>query len=401
MRKGNRILKTCNGVLSVPALLLAIGISGCESGGSGGQGASTPVVESVSVESVRFIDTVESSTQTSTSDCGYSARLKGKSVWLFGDTILSVPNENNQQVLCNSWSYTYDVDAGDGIAGFGEAVDAVGAPTPLIPLNAEELEYNSVHGLENCVEEPCGVRWAIWPGVIIPHPDESVAYVFYHKFHVGTGVLNFTHVGHSIAVWENFDQPAQRPEFNLFEDYPTLFFSSTDTLLGDGFGSAAVNSDGFFYIFGCEFTETSNTSPCLLARVPVDSILEREAWRFLDADGSWSPDHGQAVPVFNGSNMMTVFYNEYLGRYVAVYSRPMSLDVEMRTSPAPWGPWSKEIRLFSAHMPTGEIDWVYDALAHPEFSTDNGRTIYVTYSRQIAVLRSELRLVEVRLGLVH
>jgi hypothetical protein len=39
--------------------------------------------------------------------------------------------------------------------------------------------------------------------------------------------------------------------------------------------------------------------------------------------------------------------------------------------------------------------WIYDAIAHPELSGGDSRTIYFSYSRELAPFRSEMRLVRV------
>lgn len=392
-------------IAAIGILLLVLArLSGCGSSGSGDQESGAPAEfppaapAAVVVDSVRFIDTIETHPLVTMTDCGYSARIGDKSVWVFGDSFVTLPNEDNQYVLCNSWSYTYDIDAADGLAGFSGRVDAVGAPTPLIPLTSEEKAYNELHAGENCVEEPCGAMWAIWPGAIIANPEGPEAYVFYHKIHVLPGFMNFSHVGHSVAVWDNFAKSAERPHFNLFEDLPTLLFSSDDQQIREGFGSAAILVEDHFYIYGCEFIDAIWESPCRLARVPFDRILDPPAWAYYTFHGDWSAELEQSALLFGGSNMMTVFHIERIGVFAAVYSKPLTNDVMLRTAPRPWGPWSEEIHLFSTELPQRDPSWVYDAMAHPEFSTNEGMTLYITYSRALGESLSEMRLVEVNLA---
>lgn len=376
--------------------LVCLLITGCGSSGGGGQEQAGDEV--LVIESVREVGVIESGPSITMQDCGYSARIGDRTVWVFGDSFLDTPNEDDQRVLSNSWSYTYDMDAGDGLAGFKHCVDAVGAPTSLIPLTSEETAYNEGHAAENCMEEPCGTRWAIWPGAIIDHPDEDVAYVFYHKFLIEAGQMNFRHIGDSIAVWKDLSGPAERREFDLIDDHPTLLFPCDGSAMGDGFGSAAVLVGRVVYVYGCEFSAETATNPCTVARVPVGHLLEREKWKYYDGSGGWSSEIHDAAWVLDGSNMMSVFYSDHLDRYLAVYSKPMSAQIMLRSARTPHGPWSDEIRLISAERPVNELGWIYDGLAHPEFSPDGGRTIYVTYSRQQGPLKSEMRLVEVQLG---
>jgi hypothetical protein len=68
----------------------------------------------------------------------------------------------------------------------------------------------------------------------------------------------------------------------------------------------------------------------------------------------------------------------------------------MRTSTNPEGPWSSEIVAFVAMQPSGGGN-VYDALAHVEYDSNGGQTIYVSYSRSTpAPFSSEVRLVAVK-----
>jgi hypothetical protein len=79
-----------------------------------------------------------------------------------------------------------------------------------------------------------------------------------------------------------------------------------------------------------------------------------------------------------------------------VYSRALSNSVVMRTATSLEGPWSAEEVLFVAQRPA-QGEFVYDAVAHPEYDRENGRHIYVTYSRATGDFASEVRLVAVEL----
>jgi hypothetical protein len=146
------------------------------------------------------------------------------------------------------------------------------------------------------------------------------------------------------------------------------------------------------YVYGCANSGFTNT--CKLGRVDPADVLDRTAWSYYAGAGAWSPRIGDAVTVLNGNDILSISWNAYLNRYVAVYSPPLSLDVMMRTSPAPQGPWSREIRAFTAMPPSGG-GTVYDAQAHPEYDVDGGRVMYVTYSRTTGSFTSEIRVVSI------
>jgi hypothetical protein len=383
-------------ILGLILLLVILYPVGCGSSGGGGRdtGHPTPAAfTSVEIASVRDLGPIEFNPAIRMRDVGYSAMFEGQSSWIFGDTFLMFANADNQSMLSNSWSYTYDIDAGDGLAGFQEQVDEVGAPVPFFPLTEQEMDFNLAHAGDSCTEEPCNTRWSIWPGTIVLDEVKSLAYAFYHKVLVQKGDFNFRHVGHSIAVWKEFADGAQRPVFGYSEEYPTLFFTEDR----DGFGSAAVLVDRQLYVYGCELLLEELVKPCRLARVPLADILDRNAWSFYAGDGRWSPELGDAVTVFHGNNMLSVFYNAYIGLYIAVYSQPMDTRVMLRTAPSPVGPWSEPVEVFTAETPVSASGWIYDALAHPEYSEGDGRIIYITYSRQTGPMRSEMRQVAVEL----
>jgi hypothetical protein len=71
-------------------------------------------------------------------------------------------------------------------------------------------------------------------------------------------------------------------------------------------------------------------------------------------------------------------------------------EVKIRVSDFVDGPWSRSRTLFTARSPLGEDEFVFDALPHPEFSENEGREMYVSYSRTTGFLESELRLVKIR-----
>jgi hypothetical protein len=95
-------------------------------------------------------------------------------------------------------------------------------------------------------------------------------------------------------------------------------------------------------------------------------------------------------------DILSVAWNTYLQRYIAVYNSFFSQNVVLRTSPAPEGPWSDELLLFTAMSPVDGGN-TYDAQAHSEYDASSGHTIYVTYSRSLGNFRSEVRLVAVTL----
>src|SRR5208282_5131368 len=294
-------------------------------------------------------------------DGGYSGVFAGFAVWIYGDTFLANPNAQGQTLISDSWAFTADLNATDGITGFQEREDSSGAPTMLLQLTAAEQTFNAAHQGSSC-EQPCGARWALWPGPVVADPARNRALVFYQLVMAGNGNFNFAAVGYSVAIWQSYSSQPQRPTINPNTEHPDLLFGQN----APDFGSAAFADGDTLYAYACNGSNPG--APCVVGRVALESVLEVSAWTFYAGNGNWSGNVGDAVSVMNAAPIMNVSWNAYLQCYVAVYNAPFSQDVKMRTSPRPEGPWSRDVTAFEALTPTNGGNSVHDALAHPEFN---------------------------------
>jgi hypothetical protein len=256
------------------------------------------------------------------------------------------------------------------------------------------LAFNAAHNSNNCQQQPCGARWALWPSSVVVDPGSGDALVFYSLVSALPGNFNFQAVGSSVAVWQSLQQQPKRPTLNppIVAGHPDLLFTENEP----NFGSASLIAGGMLYVYGCGLPTSGIDKGCRLGRVNPASALNRSAWNFYAGDGNWSSLDADAVSVFTGDNILSVAWNSYLQRYVAVYSATFSNNVMMRTATAPEGPWPSEIAAFTAMPPTQGN--VYDALAHPEYDQNGGQIIYVSYSRTTGTFTSEMRLDAVTLG---
>ncbi len=326
-------------------------------------------------------------------DGAYSTVFQGYDIWIYGDTFLANPNAEDFSLIGDSWSYTTDMNAQDGITGFQERLDSSGAPTMILVLSPTEFAFNEAHNGNPCAEQPCGARWALWPSSIVTDTVDNRALVFYMVVYAQPGAFNFQSSGNSVALWQDFQQLPQRPAFNppIVAGHPDLMFDENEP----NFGTAAFIEDGMLYIYGCGTPSNGADKGCRLGRVDPGSVQDRSAWTFYAGNGNWSSQLGDAVSVFTGSSIVSVSWNSFLQQYVAVYSPPFSQNVVMRTAPNPEGPWSSEVVAFVAMQPASGN--VYDAHAHSEYDINGGQTIFVTYSRSTGTFSSEVRLVSVQL----
>lgn len=301
-------------------------------------------------------------------DGGHSARFGNRSVWAFGDTMLNFAAEDGSSWRNSTAGSTSDLDPSDGLPEFSDPVDAKGAPKLLIPFTAEEAAHNATAG---------AVAWTIWPAALVVDPATGEAVLFYMKHQ------NFKDAGKSIARWTNPDAAVERPIVAPGTSEPTLLFPAGD--FEPSSGGLAVK--GELYAYAC-------VKGCRVGRVAFAKALERSAWTFYAGSGRWSATLSDAIAVLDAPGILSVHWNAHAGKYLAIYSA--GANIVMRSADAPEGPWSNETFVAKPMAPVGGGD-VYDAIAHEELSLDNGRRIYVSYSRGTGAFLSQMRLIEVSL----
>jgi len=347
--------------------------------------AATPAAANLIVAKVTDMGPAPQSREIRGRDGGYSFIFGGHVVWAFGDTFLNHPNAQHRGLLSDSWSFTDDLNAQGGLAGFHERLDSAGAPTMLYPETPAEKSFNTDHDGNHCHVKPCGARFALWPAAMVADPDRHRALLFYSVVSAHPG--EFHSIGSSVAIWENFADGPRRPAVDppVVPDHPELLFKQEER----PFGAAALMKNGMLYAYGCEAPGLAK--PCKLGRVSPADVMDRRAWSFYVGNGNWTPQLSDSAVVFDGQDIMNVSYNDFLQEYVAIYSRVLSQDVMIRTAPSPEGPWSDEVKAFSV-FPPKDGGSVYDALAHPEYNVDGGRIMFVTYTRGTGPFASEMRL---------
>ncbi|HRI65777.1 MAG TPA: DUF4185 domain-containing protein [Polyangium sp.] len=324
-------------------------------------------------------------------DGGQSGVVFGQSVWAFGDTVLAMPDEAGTNWHHNSFSSTSDFNAADGLDGFAEPLDGAGAPVYLVPPTEDEESFNTAHRGDDCQEKPCNARFGAWPGQPVFDEKNKRAIIPYGLIYAEPGAFNFHGVGYGFAMWNDFAAAPERPIVAEGTPHPTLLFREGEP----NYGIAPVIRDDKLYAFSCQ--GDGFVKPCTLGRVSVDEVQDHSAWKYWDGD-EFVATSDDAEELFDGSDIMTLHFNEHVGRWVMIYSDPGTNDAAIRTAPEIWGPYSDPAKLFTGDRKTSE-GWIYDMAVHPEFSEENGRIMYVSFSRpkgmgwfdsEIAVVRVEL-----------
>ncbi len=343
-----------------------------------------PVESAVELGPLDFMDVVRAR------DGGFSAGWRGRSVWVFGDTILGANGEDGTAWRSSTWCSTQDMDADDGLSDLTEPVDSLGAPYEFLPFTADEKAFNDAHRGEQCTAgDDCGARYALWPGPIVVMPDDS-AVIMYTKLMARPGEFNFGVLGCGIATWNDPADPVTRLPATGGPTGDPLMLTGAN---GPCLAAAALVHEGYLYAYAVQ--DAWMAHPCIVARVPTGQITDRGAWRFYAGpDDGWVENWRDAKTVIEGSTMMSIHYNRHLGRFVAIHNAIVSGDVVIQVADNPWGPWSTSTVMFTGLEPTLENSWDYSGLAHPEFSEDAGKIEYVTYFRP-GDWSGELRLVRV------
>lgn len=325
-----------------------------------------------------------------------SVLLDGRSVWVLGQTTTWHPSSDNTTLKQATLAWTDDLDATNGLAPFHDLKDGSGVPIDFLPPTHEDAAFNAAHNGENCVE-PCGVAWGRAPGAVVADAERDRLLVFSQRILRRTSGRD-EKAGASLAVWTRASLMSDRPDVRPEADTPVIDFGPGEP----PWGSAALVMDGQMYAYACEAQEL--WSSCRLARVPIAEVLDRSQWRFFAGNGVWSSDWKDARTVLDGGiepGVVSVHWNAFLGKFLAVSSRVLDARIGIRFADRPEGPWSGwlgagMIELDTLHSAPG-LFWTGSGLDHPEFARDGGRTEYVTFTRNNGSLR-EIRLMEIRFG---
>ncbi|MFC7531782.1 hypothetical protein [Actinoplanes sp. GCM10030250] len=340
-------------------------------------------------------------------DVGASTRLNGQIRWVFGDTLFTRSSGTPQNpaddwrsathatspLVANPWRLTDVIDS------------ATGVPHQLLPYTSEELAYNRASG------DP-GDRRAVWPTSIIAR-DNTRAQIIYSEMQIRPeNELAYTNLGVGIADFTAGRTAATRSG---------LLFTGTDFRFGSS-GGLYDSATTTLYLYDC-YNRAAFDYPCRLARVSLRNSAGAIDWnrtkiknnyraavRATDGAVSWTADLTRANEIVQGSATgWSVAWNPGLSKYVAVLNVPLTSRIELRTAPAPEGPWSDPLAVLPGQAPTCFPTWLicadYAVQQHPELAVNGSgtSTIYLTYARPMysaaSPFRLDLNVAQVKLAL--
>ncbi|WP_024793609.1 DUF4185 domain-containing protein [Tomitella biformata] len=142
-------------------------------------------------------------------------------------------------------------------------------------------------------------------------------------------------------------------------------------------------ADNFVYSFG---TPSGRSGSARLSRVRPDAVLDVARYEYWDGGGWVAGDPTRAAVVIDGPvSELSVAWNAYLGKYIAMYS-----GVTIRTANSLTGPWTEPHTLVSS----AEVPTLYGGFMHPVSNASGDRQLYfvgTTWSNyNVMLLRTDL-----------
>jgi len=317
-------------------------------------------------------------------DGAYSIPLKEGALWFFGDTLIGTRSTEK-----SLWYNRGEPVGGLDMSGKG-TIDKMITNTGLIlkddsgdkSLNDFQYILDSNGGLKNLIplrpdEDHDKIRIWCQHGIAL----NDIVYLSFIKVEMFEKPKSGLPVEFEIHGSGFARGKIGEWEFNRLQNKGSDIWWGIDE---PRFASAMYCEGDWIYCFGVK-QGTDKIQQCYLARVKTNDIENFLDFEYLSSpNGSWSKNISEAIPVFTEvPNELSVSYNSYLNKYLAVHSFGLSGKIVGRTANNLWGPWSEPLRLWEVstvhEKPLPYPKLIYAGKEHPELSIDNGKTIFITY----------------------
>lgn len=169
-----------------------------------------------------------------------------------------------------------------------------------------------------------------------------------------------------------------------WEKSPEVHFSKEEA---PSFGQVFPLEVGeYVYLFGIP---EARDGACKLARVPKEKLDNFEKYEYYIGNKGDAPvfvagreglrrmeKSAESVVIDAPCGEMSVMYNEYLKKYLAVYLGTSSPGMVFRTADRPWGPWSgRETVALQKDYPG-----LYGGFVHEKLIADGGKSVFFMMS---------------------
>ena len=288
-------------------------------------------------------------------DLGSMFQAKGKTWFVFGDTFGQRDPEmtggGGGGWRSNTMAYTTDTDPTDGIALDGYIVDDTNWAKELVSAK-------QVDGLEITVIPTYGFS-----------ANDAMYLDYMSVKHWGvpgeweTNYSGFAKSTDDGETWQKLAKPRWPGNSNFVQ-------------------VSVSNVDGVMYFWGVTHGRFGGVQ---LMKVPEADVEQQNAYRYfagVDDDGTprWSADMSASKTIVEGTvGELSVVWNDYLDRWLmtATDGGAAGGGATIRESPSPWGPWGDATTLVSQ----SDVPGLYAPYMLPEYTTNDGRTIFFTLSK--------------------
>lgn len=300
-------------------------------------------------------------------DGAFSVSLPDKrALWLFSDTWVGTVRDGKRKgvTMVNNTVGTQDGTGADLKLTFAVRTGASGKPAAaFVP--------------------PDGRGW-FW--LFAGHRAADTLHVFLPRWEktAGGGAFAFK----PVDLWlGTVEKPGPDP-LTWKPRYTKVPFASFGSERKWAFGSAVLTVGAHAYVYGYE-EKPARPFPArklLVARVPQDKLGDFDAWRFW-SNGAWVARAADATAQISDLAVeFSVSYLPGLERYALVYTENgLSDRIVGRFAPAPDGPWSDPVLLYTCpEMKKDKRVFTYAAKAHPHLATGNELVIsYVANAHEL------------------
>ncbi|RYG47308.1 DUF4185 domain-containing protein, partial [bacterium] len=269
-------------------------------------------------------------------DLGASFEHKGRLVFLFGDTWPTGHNTPDRPVDGDSVAFSTDRNPDDGLT-----LDFVTAPDGgYLAVNVPGL---SLGGFE------------------VPNGGFSDGASMYAYF---TTDAKFPPGGATMNRCVLLKSPDGK-DWKQIHTFSTDKFINISPIVVDAEKTPGLPfASGKVVLLWASGTQYRRSDPHL-ACVPLNKAEDRSAVRYWTGEGNWSANESDAKPLFRHPEIgeLSVVWSDTFRRWIMLYNSVRPRGILMRTSPAPWGPWTESEVLYNPEDGYGKymhVSWKTD-----------------------------------------
>ena len=310
-------------------------------------------------------------------DAAYSIPLgDGRDLWIFGDTLYGKQREVHDSIptmVRNSIGISRCDSHGSWDIQYVLRKSSDGKPVDFFTAQHPKTWYWAMDGFRSGSD--------VWVTLLCVRASDAKS------------AMGFETCGSDLAKISSLGPDPQQWQITYFP------------LVADGvraYPSATAVADGKYAdLFALR--EEGNKS-LVATRLPLNGLNDpKKQLEYLAADGAWKQgfDPTHAAPVMTpGISELSIRYHPELKRWLAVMFKPgmFSREIELRTAPAPTGPWSEGQVIYTVPVMRPDVPgydkdtFCYAGKEHPEFEHGDLVFTYACNTFSVPKLATELNI---------